>query len=121
MTYKSIVTWPADAGLRLGNTANESHDTHPTHEAALAVCYMLQREGFGGERIVFPVNSYVIPVLGIGFKVYWDEQSPGCTPTINEGRVVSFDNDFACVRHFDRLRELQLDFIPMTDLLLEKR
>lgn len=60
--HYSIVVWPADAGLCLGNTANESRDKHRSESAAQAVCDGLERIGFGGEGKVFPVSTRIEPV-----------------------------------------------------------
>ncbi len=58
MSFKSIAVWPHPA-VQLGNTANESDDTHDTREEAEAVCRMLRREGFGGEGKIFPLSTRV--------------------------------------------------------------
>ena len=41
---------------------NISTDKHATEAHAAAVCEMLKREGFGGERRVFPVRVWTSPV-----------------------------------------------------------
>lgn len=43
----------------VGNTANESTDTHDSKEAAEAVCRLLEQHGFGGEGKIFPVSTRV--------------------------------------------------------------
>ncbi len=57
--FKSIAVWPADAGLCLGNTANESDDTHYSREQADAVCLALRTRGFGGDGKIFPLSTRV--------------------------------------------------------------
>lgn len=57
--YTSIAVWPADAGLCLGNSSNESRDTHPTFGHAAAVCRLLRERGFGGDGVIFPVSTHV--------------------------------------------------------------
>jgi len=59
MTYKSIAVWPRDCGINLGNTNNESSDTHGSKEEAEAVCDLLRQNGFGGDRRVFPLSTRV--------------------------------------------------------------
>ena len=42
---------------------NTTCDKHDTREQAEAVCGLLRRNGLGGERIIFPVRTWVEPVL----------------------------------------------------------
>lgn len=60
--HRSIAVWPDS--ISVGNIAgkNESHDDHASKDAALAVCSGLEREGFGGERKVFPISTRVEPI-----------------------------------------------------------
>lgn len=60
--HKSIAVWPDTISVGNVEGKNESSDTHDSKEAAEAVCRMLQREGFGGERKVFPLSTRVEPV-----------------------------------------------------------
>lgn len=112
MTYKSIAKWPSTAGV------SRSTDTHPTREAALAVCRLLDLHGFGGEGNVFPEHTRVIPVLAIGLPVYWTESSGGRIKH-RWGTVVSFDEKQACIQPptYDAARLL---FIQLPGLKLEK-
>jgi hypothetical protein len=66
MKYKSIASWPANAGIGI------SEDTHDTREQAQAVCDMLQNLGLGGEGKIYPLATEVreIPVL-----VSWERKS----------------------------------------------
>lgn len=59
---RSIAVWPDT--IRVGNVAgkNESSDEHDSPEAAHAVCRILERDGFGGERKVFPISTRVEPI-----------------------------------------------------------
>jgi len=56
---RSIAVWPDT--ISVGNVVgkNESSDEHNSPEAAYAVCRMLERDGFGGERKVFPLSTRV--------------------------------------------------------------
>lgn len=36
-------------------------DDHNSHEEALAICDALRRDGFGGQRIDFPLRTWVEP------------------------------------------------------------
>ena len=56
--YKSIAKWPYPE-VRLGNSENESSDTHSTRQAAESVCKRLLREGFGGDGKIFPISVRV--------------------------------------------------------------
>lgn len=61
--HKSIVTWPAE--LKVGNVEgkSESTDTHPSKEAAEAVCSLLRKHGFGGQGKHFPIETRVEPIV----------------------------------------------------------
>ena len=56
--FKSIAKWPRGF-VNLGNTQNESDDTHATREQAQAVCDMLEARGFGGDGKIFPLETRV--------------------------------------------------------------
>lgn len=60
--WKSIAIWPDT--IKVGNVVgkNESVDTHDTEERAIAVCTLLMRDGFGGEKKVFPLSVRTEPV-----------------------------------------------------------
>lgn len=51
--WQSIAKWPN------GETTT---DTHDTKGMALSVCAILERDGFGGERKVFPVSTEAVPL-----------------------------------------------------------
>lgn len=53
--WKSCAEWESCHGFHNNTTT----DTHPTKEAAEWVCKMLKREGLGGERIHFPIKTWV--------------------------------------------------------------
>jgi hypothetical protein len=57
----SVAKWPYP-DVRLGNSSNSSTDTHETKEQALAVIRGLEREGFGGQGRVFPIEVYITEV-----------------------------------------------------------
>ena len=61
--HLSIAVWPDD--LYVGSNVegkNETSDELHSKEAAEAVCRMLKRDGYGGERKVFPLSTRVEPV-----------------------------------------------------------
>lgn len=68
--WQSWAEWPD--GL-VNNTSGEgkncSVDRHDTREQAQAVCDMLRRNGFGGERCHFPVKTWVMPVFQCCFAL----------------------------------------------------
>jgi hypothetical protein len=55
--YRSVARWPDS--VKLGNVNNESADLHGSREAAQAVCTRLAMEGFGGDRLIFPLKVWV--------------------------------------------------------------
>ena len=57
-SYISCAQWPPDVYSN-SSGGHVSEDGHDTEAAAAAVCAMLQREGFGGERIRFPLRTWV--------------------------------------------------------------
>jgi hypothetical protein len=60
--HKSIVVWPDTISVGNVEGKNESVDTHPSKGAAEAVCAKLRKEGFGGDKKVFPLSTRVEPV-----------------------------------------------------------
>jgi hypothetical protein len=60
--FRSIAVWPDT--IRVGNEVgkNESEDVHETREQAEGVCRLLRRDGYGGERMIFPLSTRVEPV-----------------------------------------------------------
>lgn len=54
-TWKSVAVWPDE--LHVPNDISE--DEHDTEDQAKGVCQLLEKEGFGGERKVFPIKTYV--------------------------------------------------------------
>jgi hypothetical protein len=56
--FSSHATWPPDAEV----SGNESTDFHPTREAAQGVCTLLERNGLGGDRQIFPTKTWVEPI-----------------------------------------------------------
>jgi hypothetical protein len=70
--YQSNALWPEGVCSSVYGDSI-STDTHPTREAAEAVCRALQREGFGGDGKHFPRVVWVsgvqqppvVPVSGI--------------------------------------------------------
>lgn len=59
--WKSIAVWPDT--IKIANSANnESSDTHDTEDQAIGVCTLLMRDGFGGEKKVFPLSVRTEPV-----------------------------------------------------------
>lgn len=60
--FQSIAVWPDT--IKVGNVEgkNESVDTHDTQDQAEGVCRLMKKEGFGGDRKVFPLSTRVEPV-----------------------------------------------------------
>jgi hypothetical protein len=63
--YQSIARWPKpeQGGPSLGNTHNESVDTHGTMAEAAAVCHKLRTFGFGGDCKIYPLSTQVVQVI----------------------------------------------------------
>lgn len=59
MSWKSCAQWPE--GTLAGNKNDQSADNHTNRSGAESVCRLLNTEGFGGERKIFPVATWVIP------------------------------------------------------------
>lgn len=58
MTYISHAKWPRGV-VNLGNTENESTDTHGSREQAEVVCRLLEQNGFGGDRQIYPIRTWI--------------------------------------------------------------
>lgn len=57
MKYKSCAQWhPGHVYYPVKDITTDIHDTK---EQAEAVCRMLERDGLGGERIHFPIKTWV--------------------------------------------------------------
>lgn len=56
--FKSVALWPESVST--GKVPNESDDSHTSLEAAVHVCQVLRREGLGGNRVIFPIQVYVL-------------------------------------------------------------
>lgn len=53
--FMSIATWDPCHGFY----KNQTTDTHETKGQAEAVCKLLKKEGLGGEKIHFPIKTYI--------------------------------------------------------------
>lgn len=66
--FKSVAQWPD------GTTSEDQHDTRAQAEG---VCTLLKREGFGGERRVFPTRTEVRENVTLNTILVWQrERSP---------------------------------------------
>ncbi len=76
--FRSVAIWPFDGPepISLGNTANRSDDWHTLQDEASAVCQRLRRQGFGGNRRVFPLTTWVEEVDPAGKVVAVTYRSP---------------------------------------------
>lgn len=54
--HRSIILWPPDLPVGSSTIENETTDTHPSKEAAEAVCRMIMRRGLGGQGKYFPLS-----------------------------------------------------------------
>lgn len=58
--WRSCAKWPRTPGYL---DITQSTDEHDTKEQAEAVCRILRRVGFGGERKVFPLEVWTEEIL----------------------------------------------------------
>ena len=61
--WKSKAMWPTDGDIKLGHIQNISEDTHATEEIAKGICRLLKRDGFDGNKKVFPIATWYEPVI----------------------------------------------------------
>ena len=59
MKWKSCAIWPQGTVPCLNDCTEDEHDTK---DQAIAVCDMLCRDGFGGDRKMFPLIAAMDPV-----------------------------------------------------------
>lgn len=59
--HYSFAEWPADT-YTAPDGSHVSTDKHDSAHAALAVCGRLEREGYGGNGLVFPLRTWIEPV-----------------------------------------------------------
>jgi len=59
--YQSNALWPKGVCSTMWGD-DISTDTHSTKDAAVSVCFMLERDGFGGQRQHFPLRTWVSSV-----------------------------------------------------------
>jgi len=62
LQYQSNALWPDTVSVSRWKDCNVSTDKHQTYLQAQAVCSALEREGFGGQRKVFPIKTWVSPI-----------------------------------------------------------
>jgi transcription elongation factor Elf1 len=55
--YKSNAQWPDCVAM--GNAENTSTDDHYTEKEAESICKMLEKDGFGGDGLIFPIKTWV--------------------------------------------------------------
>jgi hypothetical protein len=58
-TYFANARWPMNRGISNEYGEPESSDKHQTEREALAVCKLLEKEGYGGDGEIFPVRTWV--------------------------------------------------------------
>ena len=66
MKYQSNAQWP-EGQYPFGNDV--STDQHRNIEIAEAVCKGLAKDGWGGQRKIFPVKVWVTPVISQSEKL----------------------------------------------------
>jgi len=54
--FVSKAQWPVGTAEWCNNITS---DEHYTKEEAIGVCRLLERDGFGGERKIFPIKTWV--------------------------------------------------------------
>jgi len=58
ITYFSNAEWPEGAGVLNSYGERKSQDSHQTERAALSVCKMLEKDGLGGNGVIFPIRTW---------------------------------------------------------------
>jgi hypothetical protein len=58
MKILSVAYWPKDK-VNLFDPQNRSTDSHHSEDYAKAICERLWRDGFGGDRQIFPIKVAV--------------------------------------------------------------
>jgi hypothetical protein len=61
--WKSKAMWPHDKGLCLNNIQNITEDQHGNKRSAQITCQMLEADGFGGDGKIFPIVTWVEPII----------------------------------------------------------
>jgi len=61
--WKSRAMWPADADLCPSDYRFITDDNHQTEKMARAVAYMLTKDGFGGDGKIFPLATWIEPII----------------------------------------------------------
>lgn len=61
-THRSYARWPDDTVAFSMNGTQITTNDHNSEEEAQAVCNMLERDGFGGDEKIFPVETWVTPI-----------------------------------------------------------
>lgn len=61
--YKSNAQWPVEVYKGVYGDGI-STDSHGTEGEAKAVCRRLESEGFGGDKEVFPIKTWVTEIVG---------------------------------------------------------
>ncbi len=67
LQFRSVARWPLNVGISLDSPNNESSDIHNFSLLARAICARLEREGFGGDGKIFPLETRVEMVLPAHF------------------------------------------------------
>ena len=57
--WVSIAIWPENSGVEDVYGNSQSTDNHRTREEAEAVCKLLERDGLGGDGIIYPTETFV--------------------------------------------------------------
>ena len=62
MKYKSVAIYSENSGV--SNTYGEprTEDIHDDLSSAYAVCKMLNKYGYGGDRKIYPLKTFVEPI-----------------------------------------------------------
>lgn len=56
--FKSVAKWPHPQ-VNLGNSENTSDYSHATLSSARIICQILENDGFGGDGVIFPIETWV--------------------------------------------------------------
>ncbi len=83
MRYRSFAQWPEGHVYTVPPLApNTTDDSHDSKEMAEGVCRLLEKDGLGGEKIHFPVMTWIepedhrveVPVIRVGHGYVFPEE-----------------------------------------------
>lgn len=111
--YRSFAEWPPEVGLH----PSVSTDDHYTEAEAKGVCRLLERNGFGGDRVHFPLRTWVEPIpYAITESRKRDGERDCCNSSSGRSAMVGAaeaNQSLPTAHHVSRLSLLVLQKLPL--------